>query len=363
MSDATLPAISLFSGVGGLDLGVRRAGFDVRVAFEFDRDSAASMRANHFAADSDKVIERSILDVPTPEILDHAGLKRGEAALVVGGPPCTPFSKSGNWLEYKRTGRYPTSSLLDEFARIVIEARPAAVLMENVWALAYRNHNAIPFARLLSQLAAAGYQNRWQVVNAADYGIPQLRKRLILYATLGHVPPSLPPPTHSGWTETKRAFDTSLMPYVTSADAIKDLEHRADLAEEDETVDGRYGHLLPLIPDGDNYLFFTDKRGHPKPLFTWRSRYWTFLLKLDPNRPATTIQSRPGPYVGPFHWRNRRLRLLETKRLQTFPDTYLVVANHRRSWQNQLGNAVPPALSEIIAKPLAATVRAAVATG
>jgi DNA (cytosine-5)-methyltransferase 1 len=55
-------------------------------------------------------------------------------------------------------------------------------------------------------------------------------------------------------------------------------------------------------------------------LFGWRSRYWTFLLKLDPNRPSTKIQSQPGPYIGPFHWESRRLRLLETKRLMTFPD-------------------------------------------
>ena len=78
----------------------------------------------------------------------------------------------------------------------------------------------------------------------------------------------------------------------------------------------------------------------------------TFLLKLDPERPATTIQSHPGPYVGPFHWNNRRLRLLETKRLQTFPDDYLVVASSRRSWQHQLGNAVPPRFAQAIGEEL-----------
>ena len=114
-----------------------------------------------------------------------------------------------------------------------------------------------------------------------------------------------------------------------------------------------YGALLPAIPPGENYLFYTEKRGHPEPLFRWRSRYWTFLLKLDPERPSTTIQSQPGPYVGPFHWDSRRLRLLETKRLQTFPDDYIVVARNRRSWQHQLGNAVPPLLAEIVARPLA----------
>lgn len=353
MTRHQLPAVSLFSGVGGLDLGVSRAGFDIRAALEFDRDSARSLRANHFPERPDAVIEQSIVDVPTDEILDRARLRSGDAALVVGGPPCTPFSKSGNWLEYKRTGKDPDASLLDEFARVVREARPAAALMENVWGLAYRNHNSIPLARLKGQLVDAGYQVRSQVLNAADYGVPQLRKRFILYAVRGSAPPPFPAPTHSGWTETTRRFDTTLIPYVTAGNAIGNLVDRDDLADQDELVNGRYGHLLADIPAGDNYLFYTAKRGHPQPLFEWRSRYWTFLLKLDPDRPSSTIQSQPGPYIGPFHWRNRRLRILETKRLQTFSDEYIVLGDTRRSWQHQLGNAVPPMLAEIVARPLA----------
>jgi DNA (cytosine-5)-methyltransferase 1 len=119
-------------------------------------------------------------------------------------------------------------------------------------------------------------------------------------------------------------------------------------------VNGRYGHLLPGIPAGDNYLFYTEKRGHPAPLFEWRSRFWSFLLKLDPNQPSPTIQAQPGPYVGPFHWKNRRLRLPEIKRLQTFPDDYEIVGS-RRSAQMQIGNAVPPLLAEQVASALRMT--------
>ena len=349
----SLPAISLFSGVGGLDLGASRAGFDVRAAVEFDRDSAASLRANLHPDRPEAVFERSIIGLDSAEILERAGLKAGEPALVVGGPPCTPFSKSGNWLEYKRLGNDPDASLLDEFARVVEEALPAAVLMENVWGLAYNNHNAKSLSRLVGRLEAAGYRIRYEVLNAADFGIPQLRKRLILYGMLGEEPPPFPTPTHSGWTETKRTVDRTLAPYVTSRDVIGDLQERNDLFDADEEVNGRFGHLLPQIPAGDNYLFFTEKRGHPDPLFKWRGRYWTFLLKLDPERPSTTIQSQPGPYIGPFHWNDRRLRLLEVKRLQTFPDEYVVIGKNRRSWQHQLGNAVPPRLAEIVARPLA----------
>lgn len=349
-----LTAISLFSGVGGMDLGVSRAGFEVRAAVEYEADAAASLRANHFFGRPDAVADRSILDVPTGEILDRASLAPGGVDLVFGGPPCTPFSKSGYWLEYKREGRDPNASLLDEFVRVVSEARPKALLLENVHGLAFRNHNAGPFGRLLGALEALGYGLRWNVLNAADYGVPQLRKRLFLYGVLGGRAPYLPAPTHSGWTETSRRFDTSRTPYVTSRETIGNLEGRDDLAEPEESVNGKYGHLLPGIPAGDNYLFYTAHRGHPEPLFGWRTRYWTFLLKLDPDRPATTIQSQPGPYIGPFHWDNRRLRLAEVKRLQTFPDDYIVVGT-RRSAQIQIGNAVPPALAEVVARQLART--------
>ena len=347
-----LTAISLFSGVGGLDLGASRAGFDIRAAVEYEADAAASLRANHFPETPYAVIQESIVDVPTDEILERGGLRRGEVDLVFGGPPCTPFSKSGYWLEYKRMGLDPNASLLQAFARVVKDVRPRALLLENVHSLAYKNHNRTPLLDLLLEFEEAGYSFSAGVFNAADYGVPQLRKRLIIYGTLGESPPRFPSPTHAGWTETKRVYDTRLLPYVTCHEAIGDLENRDDLCEEGEQVGGKFGQLLPLVPPGDNYLYFTAKRGHPEPLFEWRSRYWTFLLKLDPHRPSTTIQAQPGPYVGPFHWRNRRLRELEIKRLQTFPDDYIVVGS-RRSVQVQIGNAVPPLLGELVARPLA----------
>jgi DNA (cytosine-5)-methyltransferase 1 len=163
--------------------------------------------------------------------------------------------------------------------------------------------------------------------------------------------PEFPTPTHSGPHETRKNWDTSLGAHVTTGEAIGDLSARDDLREPNEEVNGRYGHLLPDIPPGDNYLFYTQKRGHPTPLFKWRSRFWSFLLKLDPLQPSPTIQAQPGPYVGPFHWQNRRLRLPEIKRLQTFPDDYEIVGS-RRSAQMQIGNAVPPLLAEQIARSL-----------
>ena len=98
--------------------------------------------------------------------------------------------------------------------------------------------------------------------------------------------------------------------------------------DEDLAVRGKWADLLPSIPEGSNYLHHTD-RGEGMPLFGWRRRYWTFLLKLAKNRPSWTIQAQPGPAVGPFHWSNRRLSVRELSRLQTFPDDVNIVGGAR----------------------------------
>lgn len=105
------------------------------------------------------------------------------------------------------------------------------------------------------------------------------------------------------------------------------------------------------MPPGSNYLYFTEKRGYPEPKFKWKSRYWTFLLKLTPERPSWTIQASFSSNQGPFHWKNRFLRIEELKRLQTFPDNYILIGNMKEKWR-QLGNAVPPKMAQIIAEKI-----------
>jgi DNA (cytosine-5)-methyltransferase 1 len=122
--------------------------------------------------------------------------------------------------------------------------------------------------------------------------------------------------------------------------------------EAEEVVEGTYADALKAVPPGENYLFWTAERGNKRPQFKWRSRYWSFLLKLHPDKPSPTIQGQPGPWVGPFHWDDRRLRVAEIKRLMTFPDNFTVLGS-RREQQLQLGNAVPPELGRAVAIALA----------
>jgi len=115
----------------------------------------------------------------------------------------------------------------------------------------------------------------------------------------------------------------------------------------------KHKDLLKLVPPGDNYLFFTEERGHPEPLFIWRSRYWSFLLKLSKERPSWTIQASHSNNMGPFHWKNRFLRIGEIKRIQTFPDDYQLTGAFKDQWR-QVGNAVPAKLAEVFALQLKA---------
>lgn len=351
MSAADLgPAISLFAGAGGMDLGAEAAGFSVQAAVELNRDAAATMEKNfeHLATE---VIQRDILEVPTREILRAAGLRgRERPALLIGGPPCTPFSKSGFWLEWKRAGLDPDASLLQAYTRVLAEARPRYFVLENVYALTYNNKASRPaFERLLREIDEAGYHCQAKVLNAADYGVPQSRPRLFVIGAPKRCPlPEHPEPTHGGTWE-RQATGNVARPHVTSGEALADLVTQP---EAEEVVRGQYAHLLPEIPPGENYLHLTAKRGHLDPQFEWRSRYWSFLLKLNPERPSPTIQAQPGPNVGPFHWENRRLRVPEVKRLFTFPDSFELVGS-RSAVQAQLGNSVPPQLAEAVIRAVA----------
>jgi DNA (cytosine-5)-methyltransferase 1 len=298
--------------------------------------------------------ETDPLDITTLEprdVMRDVGLKRGDVDLLVGGPPCVAFSKSGFHLEYKREGRDPRAGLLGDYLRFLEALRPEAYLIENVYGLAYRNQSAPFFKSLVAGIEELGYSVTYQVLNAADYGVPQNRQRLFIIGARGRAL-GCPAPTHWGQHERRRPpLDVhEYLPHVTAGEALEGVDAPP---EPEEGVNGKYGHLLPEIPPGGNYLHYTEKAGHPEPLFKWRSRYWTFLLKLDPDRPASTIQGQPGPYVGPFHWSDRRLRVPELKRLQGFPDDY-ALAGTRKQVQLQVGNSVPPPLAAVVARSIRA---------
>ncbi len=337
--------LSLYTGAGGLDYGFEAAGFATSVAVEMNHDACETLRA----ARKWPVIERNIFDVPTSEMLEAAETRPGEIDVLIGGPPCQPFSKSGYWARGDSLRlEDPRAGTLGAYLRVLQEARPRTFLLENVEGLAYRGKDE--GLRLLlgviddiNQRTRSRYRPVFAVLGAADYGVPQFRNRFVMVASRDGHQFRFPDPTHS---DQPSLFGDAL-PYRTAWDALADVEPDPD---EDLEVKGKWAELLPSIPEGKNYLFHTD-RDEGLPLFGWRRRYWSFLLKLAKNRPSWTVQAQPGPAVGPFHWHNRRLSVRELCRLQTFPDDIWPVGG-RTSVQRQIGNAVPSLLAEVIARAI-----------
>lgn len=347
-----LKAISLFSGIGGLDFGFEAAGFETRVALEMDRHSCATMRLNRPGWE---IIEDDINQVSSNDLLNRAGLKPGEADILIGGPPCQPFSKSGYWARGDSLRLDdPRASTLLGYLRVLRDAKPRAFLLENVSGLAYQNKDeGLRF--LLEEIAQINrevgtrYEVKWETINCADYGVPQTRERVFLVASRDGRSFQFPRATHVKPDAKGVDLFSPLEPYRTAWDAIGDLPD-PNPDEPGLKVGGKWGDLLPSIPEGENYLWHTD-RGGGLPLFGWRTRYWGFLLKLAKARPAWTLQAQPGTAIGPFHWNNRRLSFHELCRLQTFPDG-LIATCSRTEIQRMLGNAVPSLIAEILARQL-----------
>lgn len=340
-SESDRLVLSLFTGAGGLDLGLEAAGFSVAICVEIDADARSTLTVNRPGW---KLAEPGDIHSIEPDaLLAQADLRQGHVALLTGGPPCQPFSKSAYWAHGGARGLSdPRASTLCAYLKMVEAALPRVLLLENVKGLASHGTGEGGWQLFQNELRAInrrqGTQYDPQIIhlNAADYGVPQIRERVFFLASIDGRTLKVPSPTHGE--------GDGLTPYLTTWDAIGDLDTE-DWPLELE-VTGKWAGLLQSIPEGQNYLWHTP-RGGGESLFGWRTRYWSFLLKLSKRRPSWTIQAAPGPATGPFHWRNRMLSIEELARLQTFPPGYQIIGN-RRSAHRQMGNAVPSALGELL---------------
>lgn len=329
-----------------MDYGFEAAGLHTAVALDLDPQACAVLRVNR----SWPVIEADVSEVKTSEMLDVGGMRRGEESILIGGPPCQPFSKSGYWASGDAARlRDPRAQTLAGYLRVLEEALPAAFLLENVPGLTFSGKSdgiELIRRRVATINAAQGcaYELSVACLNAADFGVPQLRHRVFVIGHRDGKRFKFPEPTHAPEGELLR----NQQPYASAWDALGDLPEVN--RDADLRMSGKWADLLPSIPEGQNYLWHT-RRGGGLPLFGWRTRYWNFLLKLGRALPSWTIQAQPGPATGPFHWTNRQLSIRELMRLQTFPDD---VALHcgRRDAQRLIGNAVPSALAEKLAREM-----------
>lgn len=334
-----LKVISLYSGAGGLDIGFKQAGYKTVLCVESWERATETLSLNN--------ITENILNIDIRDVnFIKQGKELGPIDVVIGGPPCPPYSQTRHYLTNKKSGFDDEVSgfAVKEYFRVIKDIKPKAFLFENVDGFAYKTHKE-PLEYVLKESERLGYNVVYKVINAADFGVPQTRKRFILIGVQKDIGTfEFPLETHSN--------DNKLgtLPWVTCKECISEFDNITE-EEKEQRPGAKYYYLLKDIPPGDNYLFYTEKRGSKNPIFKWKSRYWTFLLKLSPDRPSWTIQASFSNNQGPFHWQNRFLRIEEIKRLQTFPDEYILAGDFKEQWR-QIGNAVPPQLAYILAERL-----------
>ena len=330
-----IKTLSLFSGAGGLDIGFAQAGFEIVACVELEEKYCKTLRANR---DRGEGIAK-YAEIYCQDVRDFRATKYKAMGIecVIGGPPCQTFSAAG-----RRSGGVigtedERGQLFKSYCRILNELKPRVFVFENVYGLPGANGGG-PWREIISAFSKLGYKLSAEVVDAADYGVPQHRERLIMVGYReGDF--TFPMPTHG-------PDSVSGVALASVEDAIADLQDPSEPYHDN--LGGLYGHLLPQVPEGLNYAYFTAEMGHPEPVFAWRSKFHDLLYKVSRSEPCRTIKAQPGKFTGPFHWKNRHFSVAELKRLQSFPDDYEIVGSFGKIVE-QIGNSVPPRLAFVIA--------------
>jgi DNA (cytosine-5)-methyltransferase 1 len=337
--DNNVQAIGLFSGAGGLDIGTQLAGAKVISSLDFDKDSVATIKANSYFSHG-KHFHCDIRNINLKIYKDLITKSKPSKLILVGGPPCQPFSKAGYWVTNEnRLGSDDPRNMIGQYLELIRNIKPDGFLLENVESILHpKNEEAV--SDLREAIEKMGFNFIVYNANALDFGVPQKRKRVFFLCSRRPIF-EMPLPTH-GLPSALNQF-SALKPFERVVDWIAKYDTAAFSEKEEHTKGKTYESELSRIPPGQNYFALTERSGVQNPPFMANKRFWNFLLKLHPYLPSWTIAAQPGPWVGPFHWTNRRLRAPEIAAIQTFPEDYIFHGS-RRSIQKQIGNAVPPLL-------------------
>jgi len=351
--------VSLFTGAYGLDLGFELAGYEVVLGLDISDASYRNFKANRPKA---PFIHGDISHYTTEEILKEAGLKRGEVDVVTGGPPCQPFSTAG---EREGLQDYRSRALI-EYIRFIKEARPKAFVMEEVTGILNSRLAHVPIKErdkrplrpeeqpgslwrvVLDALQETGYKITWGVLNAADFGTPQERERVIVVGVRPdiRVAPTLPQPLYS------RAPTATLtgvtLPWVTTAEVI--MGAKEDIGYVD--LPPKYLKYTRYVPGGGNWRQVPDEL-KPEAMngaYTAGGGRMGFYRRLAWFEPSPTLVTSPAMkatmLVHP--WFDRPLGVREYMRLQGFPDEWKVVVGVQEAYK-LFGEAVPVPLAYSIA--------------
>ena len=350
--------VDLFSGVGGFSYGFSKIPeFNILAANEIEKDIAKAYTLNH----PDVAMVNCDINDLSKERLDEALCGR-KVDIVIGGPPCQSYSTVGKRQIDDR------ANLFMQYKRVLQIIKPSAFIFENVVGILSMDKGRL-FRKIQQQFEGIGYKLKYRILDAADYGVPQHRERVILVGFRGDNPFEYPWPTHGN--EKK--------PYVTLRDAIGDLPvlksgesseqylhdadnefltfvragHCSSLKEHEAPKNGKHlVRIMQALKDGQS------KKDLP-PAIRPKSGYGNTYAKLWWDRPSTTITRN---FACPSSSRcihprdSRAMSIREGARLQGFPDDYIFYGSDRMK-RLEIGNAVPPLLSFAIAKQMLAAIR------
>jgi DNA (cytosine-5)-methyltransferase 1 len=356
----TLKAISLFSGAGGMDVGVLQAGFDIKACVEIDKNCCATLRENIKRKKRNTLVyEGDIRELSPGTILEEIELQAGQVDLLFGGPPCQAFSQIGKQksLEDER------GLLLYQMIRYAEAIQPRAIMMEQVKGLLtakdLSGKSGGVFESFVAQLEEMDYVPKWRVMLAAQYGVPQLRERVFIVATKKPNGFKFPDPTHDKPERCDSLF--ALLPYTTVGEAIKGIRNPVRKGETSEIPDDSHYDVTPArdrerihgVPEGKNLSSQTQL---PKEQICGLTKKdTTKFLRLDRNKPSNTLR---GGEIFYHPTEDRYLTPREYMRIHGYPDDYVLRGPIRGrtgtvrdlDQHRQIGNSVPPPLARAIAE-------------
>lgn len=339
--------IDLFAGVGGLSLGFEMEGFDILLANEFDQSIATAYKENH------KSTNVVVGDITSLDLSKVFGEYVNKIDVVIGGPPCQGFSQKGK----RKIINDERNFLFKHYVEVVKFVKPKYFVMENVPNLLTAEKGFF-LNEIKGLFKDYGYSIRYGILNAADYGVPQNRRRAIIIGKYLANPPELPLPCKQKVTIWDAISDLA---YLESGEGEFEQEYRNSPKSDYEKKMRKgskilYNHMatkhsalalerLSLIPPN------AGKEVLPKKHIT-KSVYSGTWSRMKQNDVAVTITTRfdtpsSGKFTHPFL--NRAITVREAARLQSFPDTFKFIGS-KMSQMKQVGNAVPPLLARKIAR-------------
>lgn len=359
--------IDLFSGCGGISLGFKRAGFDIIMGIDNNTPALETFKENFPEAE---IFNGDISQLDPFDVMERLNIRQGELECLVGGPPCQGFSK--NVPARNRFFDDERNLLVTHFLRFVEAIRPKMVLMENVAELAKAYQNGYTEI-IIGELQRLGYHAEWNKLLAADYGVPQMRRRAFFLASRISDDSLFPDPTHSSDVNNVDLFNYDVSPHVNVWEAISDLPslnhgEGEDVMEYPSEPLTYYQHLMRQESNGYLYNHKARKlsdiqfqrissisegqgiKDLPDELRP-KSGYSGAYGRLWRDKPAPTITCwvfHPGSGRFSHPIDERVITIREAARIQSFDDGFKFVGSYNEQ-SRQVGNAVPPLLVKKIA--------------